>query len=197
MNFLAHALLAGENPALIVGGVIGDWIKGPLPGILPADLAQGVALHRAIDSYAETDAAFCKSRTRVSPLRRRYAGVLVDIFYDHLLARNWHVIHPQPLPAYTAGIYAMIEARLHELPQDAHRPLQRMAEENWLLSYAEIEGIADVLRRMSRRARQPNPLAEGELELLADRDGFQQDFDSWLAATRTYARQWQTDKLYK
>ena len=57
MNFLAHAWLAGESPALVVGGVFGDWVKGPLPGTLPADLARGVALHRAIDAFAETDSA--------------------------------------------------------------------------------------------------------------------------------------------
>ncbi len=74
MNFLAHAVLAGDDPALIVGGVVGDWIKGPLPGALPADLARGVALHRAIDSHAETHPAFQRSRNRVSPARRRYAG---------------------------------------------------------------------------------------------------------------------------
>ena len=78
MNFLAHALLAGSDPALIVGGVAGDWVKGALPAGLPDDLARGVALHRAIDSYAELHPAFKQSRARVSPGRRRYSGVLVD-----------------------------------------------------------------------------------------------------------------------
>ena len=68
--------------ALVVGGVVGDWIKGPLPAGLPEDLARGVALHRAIDTFAETHPAFCASRARMSAGRRRYAGGLVDIFYD-------------------------------------------------------------------------------------------------------------------
>lgn len=72
MNFLAHAYLSGDNPALVVGGVVGDWIKGTLPGVLPADLARGVALHRAIDSFAESHLAFRNSRARVSTTRRRY-----------------------------------------------------------------------------------------------------------------------------
>jgi acyl carrier protein phosphodiesterase len=75
MNFLAHAMLAGNDPALIVGGVVGDWIKGPLPGLLPRDLARGVALHRAIDSHAETHPAFQRSRNRVAADRRRYAAI--------------------------------------------------------------------------------------------------------------------------
>lgn len=190
MNFLAHALLAGDTPALVVGGVIGDWIKGPLPGALPDDLAKGVALHRAIDSYAESNPAFCRSRSRVSADRRRYAGVLVDVFYDHLLARNWSAIHNRPLDEYCAGVYRLIEDRLNDLPVSSHRALTLMADEDWLTSYAHIEGIADVLARMSRRARQPNPLANGEQEFLADIDGFAGDFQEWLGDTRAFCRQW-------
>ncbi|OIR08722.1 acyl carrier protein phosphodiesterase [mine drainage metagenome] len=190
MNFLAHALLAGDAPALIVGGVIGDWIKGPLPGTLPDDLAKGVALHRAIDSYAESNPAFCRSRSRVSADRRRYAGVLVDVFYDHLLARNWAAIHNRPLDEYCAGVYRLIEDRLNDLPVSSHRALTLMADEDWLTSYAQIEGIADVLARMSRRARQPNPLTNGEQEFLADIDGFAGDFQEWLGDTRAFCRQW-------
>ena len=190
MNFLAHALLAGESPALIVGGVVGDWIKGTLPGMLPHDLVRGVALHRAIDHHAETHPAFCRSRTRVSPERRRYAGVLVDMFYDHLLAKNWAEIHHQPLDEYCATVYDMVRARLHDLPAASHPGLHMMAQQDWLTSYAHIEEIADVLARMSRRARQPNPLANGELEFLADAEGFNADFHEWFADTRNFCLAW-------
>jgi acyl carrier protein phosphodiesterase len=191
LNFLAHALLAGDQPALIVGGVIGDWIKGPLPGPLPADLARGVALHRAIDSFAESQPAFRRSRSRISAERRRYAGVLVDVIYDHLLARDWAALHHRPLDEYCAGVYGLIRARLNDLPAHSHPALMMMANEDWLTSYARIDGIADVLARMSRRARQPNPLANGEREFLADVDGYTGDFYAWLDDTKAYAQNWQ------
>ena len=190
MNFLAHALLAGDTPALIVGGVVGDWIKGGLPGALPHDLAQGVALHRAIDEHAETHPAFCRSRTRVSAQRRRYAGVLVDVFYDHLLAKNWAEIHHRPLNEYCGTVYGMIRGRLHDLPTRSHPALHMMAQQDWLTSYAHIEEIADVLARMSRRARQPNPLAHGEQEFLADVQGFTEDFYEWFADTKIFCEKW-------
>lgn len=190
MNYLAHALLAGHSPALVVGGVIGDFIKGPLPGLLPPDLARGVALHRAIDTFAETNPAFCASRNRVSPERRRYAGVLVDIFYDHLLARDWDEIHHQALSAYSASVYKTIAGRLDDIATPAHFALQLMANEDWLSSYAGIDGISDVLARMSRRARQPNPLAGGEQEFLTDPAGFAADFADWLVDARQFADQW-------
>jgi len=193
LNFLAHALLAGEDPALLVGGVIGDWIKGSLPGVLPEDIAKGVALHRAIDNFAESQPAFRRSRSRISMGRRRYAGVLVDVFYDHLLARNWAAIHHGALDEYCKTVYRSIADRLNELPISSRSGLTLMAKENWLSSYAQIEGIADVLTRMSLRARQPNPLANGEQEFLADVDGFTSDFYEWLDDTRCFCQHWKSE----
>jgi len=191
MNFLAHAVLAEREPALMVGGVIGDWIKGLLPGCLPMDLAQGVALHRAIDGFVETHPAFCCSRSRISQARGRYAGVLVDIFYDHVLARDWARFHSDRLPLYCKSIYRQIEARLDELPESAGFAMRLMAREDWLQSYAELDGIADVLSRMSQRARRPNPLAGGEAEFIADAAGFAADFECLLADARAFVDQWQ------
>lgn len=195
MNFLAHALLAGETPALIVGGVAGDWVKGVLPGALPADLAQGVALHRAIDVFAETHPAFCASRARMSLARRRYAGVLVDIFYDHLLARDWGQHHPQALGLYCARIHHYLNHRLDELPERARPALEWMAREHWLERYADIDAIGDVLERMSRRVRRPNPLVGGELELRAEITAFEADFRAWLADARIFAALWRRHNL--
>jgi acyl carrier protein phosphodiesterase len=191
MNFLAHALLAGDTPSLIVGGVVGDWIKGPLPARLPPDLARGVALHRAIDAFSERHAAFRCSRARLSGERRRYAGVLVDIYYDHLLARDWPHHHDETLETFCSRVYELIAARLDELPDTAQPVLKRMADEDWLGSYTSMAGIADVLERMSRRARAPNPLAGGERELQAGLAAFQADFTAFLPDARYFAREWQ------
>ncbi len=190
MNFLAHAYLAGDVPALIVGGVIGDWIKGPLPGVLPVDLARGVALHRAIDSFAETHPAFRSSRTRISAHRRRYSGVLVDVFYDHLLAAQWGNHYDSPLPDYCSEVYRLIAERIDDIPESAHAAMKWMAQEDWLSSYARVEGISDILVRMARRVRRTNPLAGGEDELLSDLDGFANDFMAWLQDAQRFAHQW-------
>lgn len=194
MNFLSHAFLAGKTPALIVGGIAGDWIKGHLPGTLPADLAQGAALHRAIDTWSESNDAFRRSRSRVSAIRRRYAGVLVDMFYDHVMARHWPDLHHQPLGEYSARVYRLIRERRQDLPADSHLAMDYMAQEDWLGSYARIEGIAAVLVRMSHRARQPNPLAHGEEEFLADAEGYADDFHEWLADIQEFTRRWRAER---
>lgn len=195
MNFLAHALLAGDEPALIVGGVAGDWVKGILPGMLPADIARGVALHRAIDDYAETHPAFRRSRARVSVARKRYSGILVDIFYDHLLAQDWENVHHRPLHDYCAGVYQMIETRMEELPAKAHPALRLMASQDWLSSYASMDGIASVMLRMSRRVKHPDMLAQAEQELLADLDGFEEDYREWLTDITEFCSQWRTKNV--
>ncbi len=193
MNFLAHAVLAGDEPALIFGGVVGVWIKGPLPAGLPPALARGVALHRAIDRHADDHPAFRRSRARISAERRRYGGVLVDIFYDHLLARDWPLA--APLFDTCAGIYGYVDDHLAALPEHARPAMRLMATEDWLGSYAGLAGIADVLQRMGRRARQPNPLAGGEAEFLADPAGFAADFAEWYADAERFAADWRAGKF--
>lgn len=193
MNFLAHTWLAGNDPALRVGGLIGDFVKGPLPGALPTDLARGVALHRAIDRFADEHPAFRRSRARVSAPRRRWAGVLVDIFYDHLLARDWPAWHPDALPDYARRVYAEALARSAALPPACPPVLHRMAGDDWLTAYADVDGLALTLSRMGSRARQPNPLAGAETELLSDAltlHGFEEDCRTFMHDAHAFAHDW-------
>lgn len=191
MNFLAHALLAAPDPSLIAGGVLGDWIKGPLARqTLTPELLRGVALHRAIDAFADRDAAFLRSRARISPARRRWSGVLVDMFYDHLLAAHWADWHDTTLPMFTRQIYAALEKNQAAFAADIAPVARLMASEDWLGSYGSVAGLSAILERMSRRARQPNPLADGIEELLAQRANFAADFAEFMPAARVFVADW-------
>lgn len=191
MNFLAHALLAGESTTLRVGGLAGDFVKGPLPAGLPDDLADGVALHRAIDSFAEVHPAFRASRARIGSERRRYAGVIVDMFYDHLLAVHWPAYAPIDLESFAAGAYAATQARLEELPVSFREVFERMRGDNWLVAYRQRESVALALDRMSRhRIRRRNPLAGAIAEFDAAAAGFALDFSRFLPDAADFARRW-------
>lgn len=191
MNFLAHAYLAAPDDALIAGGVIGDWIKGPLDrSPLPPELLRGVALHRAIDSFADRDPAFLRSRARIHASRRRWSGVLVDMYYDHLLAAHWGDWHEMPLGDFVGRVYAALDHHAADLHHEVRPVMRLMASEDWLGSYASLTGLADVLARMSRRARQPNPLAAGTADLIACRADFAADFAEFLPAARQFAAEW-------
>ncbi|MCB1886395.1 MAG: DUF479 domain-containing protein [Rhodocyclaceae bacterium] len=191
MNFLAHAFLARHEPALRVGGLAGDFVKGHLPAGLPPDLARGVALHRAIDGFADRHPAFQASRRRVAEGRRRYAGVLVDMFYDHLLARDWAEHADEPLAHFCADTYRLADARLAALPEGFARVLPTMRAGDWLASYRAPEAVADALARMSRhRIRRDNPLGEGFVDFELAADGFAADFRDFLPDASAFVLAW-------
>ena len=191
MNFLAHALLSGNAEADRVGGLMGDFVKGPLPAGLPPDLASGVALHRAIDSFADRHPAFAASRARISPARRRVSGVLVDIFYDHLLARDWADYGPGSLDDYTSRLYASLHARSGLLPEKAREIAELMHTNDWLCSYRNVAAVGQVIDRMAiYRLRRANPLGGGIEEFLADAAGFEADFRAFLPDALAFSSGW-------
>ncbi len=187
MNFLAHAWLAGDDSAHQLGGLMGDFVKGPLPAGLPADIAAGVALHRRIDVFADRHPAFRRSRKRISPARRRAAGILVDMFYDHFLARHWRAFHPQPLPDFTARMYALMDAHRPVLPSRLAGLLPSMREDDWLASYRSTETVAFALDRMARRLSRPELLLGGGAELDVHYTGLEGDFFAFADDAATFA----------
>jgi acyl carrier protein phosphodiesterase len=195
MNFLAHALLAGSLESDQVGGLIGDFVKGPLPAGLPQELASGVALHRAIDSFADRHPAFLASRARISPLRRRVSGVLVDLFYDHLLARDWADHGRGSLDDYAGQLYAMLHAHSSALSEDAREVIDLMRRHNWLCGYRNVEAIGRTIDRMAvYRLRRATTLAGGIEEFFADSEGFEADFRTFLPDALEFAAHWRRQR---
>ena len=195
MNFLAHALLAGPADADRIGGLMGDFVKGILPAGLRPDLASGVALHRAIDSFADRHLAFIASRARVSPLRRRVGGVLIDLFYDHLLARDWPRHASGTLDQFTTQLYAALSDFTPLLPERAHEVADLMRRHDWLGSYRHVEAVGQAIDRMSvYRLRRANPLAGGIEEFLADPQGFEADFQHFMPDALAFAAAWRASR---
>ena len=195
MNFLAHALLAGDAAADRVGGLMGDFIKGPLPAQLSPALAAGVALHRAIDSFAERHEAFVRSRARISATRRRVAGVLVDLFYDHLLACTWASYCQTPLPAYAARHYTQNAEIKKEMTEKARDVADRMQAQDWLSAYQHVDAVGQAIDRMAiYRIRRANPLAGGIEEFLADPDSFARDFRAFMPAALAFTANWRVQR---
>ncbi|WP_159875605.1 ACP phosphodiesterase [Aquitalea denitrificans] len=177
MNYLAHLHLAPDDAAARVGNLLGDFLKPSHAGHLPQALQQGMALHRRIDSHTDSHPLVAHSKQRIAAERRRYAGILVDIFYDHFLARHWTEFASMPLADFTARSYAELEAHRQWLPPRLLDILPRMQTEDWLLSYAEVDGIAAVLRSFSRhRIQRDNPVAAGIDDLLQHYSTLEQDF---------------------
>lgn len=195
MNFLAHAWLAtqaAEDAAvrddLVVGGMIGDSVKGLLPAGLPDRLAAGVGLHRAIDVFAESDESFRRSRLRLPAARRRVAGIVVDMAYDHFLARHWSSFEAQPLEEFAQTVYALLGVRAAELPLTFRAILPRMRARDWLSSYADVAVLAEALDRMALRLSRPELLQGSGVEVLQNYAGLEEDFLAFLPRARAAAQ---------
>lgn len=177
MNWLAHLRLAPEDPMLVIGNLCGDFVAGVDLTRLPPELRRGILQHRAIDRFVDAHAVMLRSRQRLGPGLRRFAGVLVDVFYDHFLARDWDAFGDgRPLPAFAAATYALLDEHAAVLPDRLRDALPAMRAQDWLASYARLDGIDRALARMAARLRRPSPLGNGGAALRAAYAGLGSDF---------------------
>jgi acyl carrier protein phosphodiesterase len=153
LNYLAHLYLSGNNPELMIGNFIADHVKGTSIKNYDEDIRAGIILHRAIDQFTDQHPVVEISKARLRPVFRKYAPVIVDIFYDHFLAKNWEQYHHQSLSVYAEQTYSLLLANDQLLPERTKYMLKYMIPQNWLLSYAEISGMEMALRGLSRRTR--------------------------------------------
>lgn len=188
MNFLAHLRLGPEEPQQALGGLLGDFVKGPVASIaLPESVRQGIWLHRSIDAFTDRHPLVARSKARVTDERRRYAGIMVDMFYDHLLARHWDRFAEQSLTDFTARMYEAVLDQQALMPERARMVLVRMAEEDWLGSYAQLANLHQALDNMARRLRPGNPLPGAVDELERDYQGFEADFLQFMPEVIDFA----------
>lgn len=188
MNLLAHAVLSGDRPDVIVGGVMGDWIKGPVGPELPAELAEGLRRHRRVDVFTDAHPVTARSRGRLQPRWGRYAGILVDLAYDRCLAAQWPL--PEPLDPFVRRVHALLSAAVDRLPPPANRVVGHLVDGEWLLAGRSWEGVEIALTRVARRLRRPVPLGEAvddlrrlESELAADFREFYPDVQRHIGVT--------------
>lgn len=179
MNFLFHLYLSGDDPQVLTGNLMGDFVKGPIGEGYPPRLRSGIVLHRRIDSFAQNHALFRQSRQRIDPCFGHWRGVLVDMFYDHLLADEWNRWSPEPFHRYLARVRGVVEAHHAHLPETL-TTLLPVIFETLLPSYGSQEGIGRALERMAARVRRPNPLAGGAAELEKNLSGLRSDFQEFV-----------------
>ena len=176
MNWLAHLYLSEPTPAFRLGNLLPDLVSVSVLAALPPEFQPGIRRHRQIDAFTDAHPVFRQSIQRLGPSFRRYGGVLIDMFYDHILAREWDSLAAQPLPAFAAEVYASLDADCPALPAEALHRLESMRTTDWLCSYREIAGITEALTRIGRRLRRPVELAPAVAILEGDYQLFLGDF---------------------
>jgi acyl carrier protein phosphodiesterase len=141
MNFLAHLYLSGDSKEIMIGNFIADGIKGKHPINYNAGIIEGIALHRKIDEFTDHHPVVALSKDRLRPRYAKYSSVIIDIFYDHYLACNWHKYSPTPLNEYASGVYKLMNDNLELMPPLVLKFLPYMVSGNWLFNYSNFEGI--------------------------------------------------------
>ena len=191
MNYLAHVFLSHETPDAIVGAMLGDFVKGRVIEGWNDKVRTAISLHRAVDRFTDRHPLTHASRALMSPGQRRFAGILVDVFYDHFLARHWLLFHPQPLPQFTQEIYDVLLPRRSEFPARLQRILPWMVRDDWLASYAEVESVDAALHGLARRFRYSERaarLASGVVELERNYAALERNFLAFLPLLRNFAQ---------
>lgn len=191
MNFLAHALLSGDQKKVLVGNLVGDFIKGRQAlSQYDRDIIRGVELHRAIDEYTDLHPVVRQSKERLRPGYRHYAGVIVDVFYDHFLAVDWHLHHNHTLELFAANVYSTLQEATHELPDSFNRMLPYMIRGNWLLSYRSISGINRALTGMASRTPYRSGMEHASADLARDFTKYQHEFRTFFPQLKRHVIEW-------
>lgn len=152
MNFLAHAHLSGNNNPILIGNLIADSVKGKTLFSFPENIQQGIVLHRKIDAFTDSHPIVKKSKELIRAESGKFAGIVVDIYYDHFLAREWDMFSLEPLDIYSANIYKKLGLYFQYLPQKVIRILPYMIAQNWLNGYANFNELNKVFMGMHRRS---------------------------------------------
>jgi len=193
MNHLAHALVSGDDDALIVGGFLGDFVHGGIDPALPLGIRRGLALHRAVDVYTDGHPLVAASRALFEPPYRRYAGIVLDIWFDHLLARDFQRWSVVPLADYSANLRHLLERHDALLPPLLKRFLRYMRLHDLPLRYRDEAQIQRVLEGVGMRLLRANPLATSLSEIDRLRPQLQHAFDAFFPDLLVFADQHRHD----
>ena len=181
MNFLAHLYLSGDDNGILVGNFIADAVKGRKAILqFPEQVQKGIIIHREIDFFMDTHPIVKQGMSRLRENYPKFSGVIMDIFYDHFLAKNWNDYSKIDLEDYTKQVYSIVEINKEHLLGKAKMMFPYMKRENWLLSYQTIDGIESILERMTQRIDNRVQLHKSVNELQLFYDSYELEFKAFF-----------------
>ncbi|MHC0443165.1 acyl carrier protein phosphodiesterase [Flavobacterium sp. 3-210] len=189
MNFLAHIYLSGDNDLIKIGNFMADGIRGKQFEHFPKDVQKGILLHRFIDTYTDSHDIFRQSTKRLHEKYHHYAGVIVDIVYDHFLAKNWTKYSDENLESFINRFYKSLDENYSILTEKTQGLMPYMIERNWLLSYRTVEGIHQILTQMDRRSKNMSKMQYASEELKEFYAEFEEEFTLFFEDLRLNANQ--------
>lgn len=193
MNYLAHFYLSGNDTGLLLGNFIADSVKGKKYIGFPAEIQRGVLMHRFIDSYTDNHPVVLRSKQRLRPEYHHYAPVIADVFYDHFLAAEWRNYFHVTIEIYAKAVYKLLEDNQRYIPDRSKFTLKFMKQDDWLSSYATLEGIHEALVGMSRRTPFESGMEHASIALRRDYSAYKKEFEEFFpelqAACKRFAEE--------
>ena len=153
MNYLAHSFLSNNNTNLLIGNFIADHLRGNDFKKYPNEIINGIYLHRKIDTFTDNHESFKASKRLFYKGYERYSGILIDIYSDHFLAKNFEKYSPLSLKEFSETVYQTYIQNQHHLPKSSSNFLEYAIKNNIYHAYASIEGIEKVLFHLSHRIK--------------------------------------------
>ena len=186
MNYLAHLFLAGTHPEMILGNFIADHVKGQEVLKYSETTRKGIFMHRSIDTYTDQHPVVKQSIARLRHDFRKYAGVIVDMYYDHFLSSQWDKYSATDLHTFTKTRYEILNSFQHELPSRSARLLFFMEKQNWLLSYGSFDGMQQAFNGMSRRTAFESKMEYAVANLQTHYNDFEHEFRLFFPDLQTF-----------
>ena len=187
MNFLAHIYLSGDSDLIKIGNFMADGVRGNKHLELQSEIQKGIILHRSIDTFTDANPIFRKSTKRLHANYHHFSGVIVDVFYDHFLAKNWSLYSDEKLEEYVANFYYSLAIHNDLLTEKAQMMKPYMIQQNWLLSYQTIDGIEKILSQMDNRIKRESNMRFSVQELRLFYSDFEDDFTVFFNDLRTHS----------
>ncbi|GGG45848.1 ACP phosphodiesterase [Croceivirga lutea] len=188
MNFLAHIYLSFNDPEITLGNFFADHIRGNKFKHLPIKVQKGILLHRNIDTFTDAHPITKQSSKRLHKNYSHYSRVIVDIYYDHFLAKNWNTYSIVPLTEFVENFYTLLEENYDLLPLSTKRMMPYMITDNWLYNYSNLEGISKVLNGMNRRTNNRSKMNFAIIDLEEYYEDFEKEFTAFFKELITFSR---------
>lgn len=159
MNYLAHAALAQATLPSLVGNLLGDFCKGVSLNTLEPAVLAGLHNHRAVDRFTDQHSLLLIEKKHFSPQRRRFAGVALDVLFDHYLIKHWSQFYLPPFELAKQRLYQRLAQAEPLMPQTMRLTMQKVRQQDWLASYQDPIKVGIALDRIAQRIRFPNQFA--------------------------------------
>src|SRR3970040_933808 len=180
MNFLAHIYLSGDNDLMKIGNFMADGIHGKHFDTFPEEIQKGIILHRSIDTFTDAHPIFRQSTKRLHANYHHYSGIIVDIFYDHFLAKNWSTYSDEKLDHFAERCYQSLRDNYNDLTLKTQKMMPYMINHDWLSSYQNIESIESVLAKMDTRMKYESNMRFSVAELRTFYSDFESEFTAFF-----------------